>query len=150
MLTRVFSEGLAPLLEPLGFERSGHSLTKKGAGHVWMVEWLPQGEERFDLGLGVYYPPLMAAARNHPAYDRLPKTKHPRWDLCAQIITLGALTGHPLWCVAHLRDLKPVIEEVTVLVLEQGLAWFSQRRDWRCVLSDDTARYRDVATEMPG
>lgn len=147
MLNRIFFEGLAPLLEPLGFERTGQTLCKRGAGHVWLVEWLPQGENRFDLGLGVYYPSLMAAARAHPAYARLPKTKHPRWDLCAQATTLSELSGRN-WTLSHAGGLKPLIEEVTVQVLEQALPWFAQRRDFKCVLDDEQARFRDVAEEL--
>lgn len=148
MITRVLREGVAPLLAPLGFDYSPGYLRKLGADYCWVVEMQPEGEQRFGVGLGVHYPSLMAEVLSDPAQAYLQsKCEPPMWEICAHQTTLAQLARRKnfRWTVAANTDLKRVIEEVTVLLLEAGLPWLGQRKDWRSVLTDSQARYRQWA-----
>lgn len=102
MIARVFSEGVGPLLAPLGFTGGGSLLRKD----LWVLEILPgTSAELFAVGVG-----------------KGGKT----WKDCPQQTTLGHLwkgQAHH-WMIATPADIKPAVEEITVLVLEKALPWF--------------------------
>lgn len=99
MIERVFSEGVGPLLAPLGFVGRGSLLRKD----LWVLEILP-GEGRFEVGIG-----------------KGGKT----WSECPERTTLGQLwKGKPYhWKVGSPGDIKRVVEQVTVLVIELAMPW---------------------------
>jgi hypothetical protein len=136
MLQRIFSEGVAPLLAPLGFDSTPQGLRKVGGGYVWVIEQQAHDGQRFGVGLGVHYPDLAEAGSQGPV-----------WEMCAHQTTLAELSRRKnfLWSVRAKTDVKRTIEEVTVLLLEVGLPWLQERKDWRSVLTDPRARYRDCA-----
>jgi hypothetical protein len=99
MMERVFSEGVGPLLAPLGFRGHGAMLRKDD----WVLE-LMAGDGRFEVGVG-------KGGKN--------------WAQCAQRTTLGELwKGKPYhWKVGSPADIKRAAEQVTVLTLELALPW---------------------------
>ena len=103
MIDRVFSEGVGPLLKPLGFSGRGGLLRKD----QWVLEILPgRNEQEMVVGVG-------AGAAT--------------WADCPQQTTLGELwKGKPYyWKVAHPADIKRTVEQVTVLVVELALPWLA-------------------------
>ncbi|MBN9416416.1 hypothetical protein ABS71_16835 [bacterium SCN 62-11] len=100
MMDRVFQEGVGPLLAPLGFSGRGGLLRKDG----WVLEILP-GADRFEVGVG---------------------KGGKSWSECPERTTLGELwKGKPYhWKMNSPADIKPAVEQVTVLVLELALPWF--------------------------
>ncbi len=102
MIERVFSEGVGPLLAPLGFAGRGALLRKD----LWVLEILPgPSPEQFYVGVG-----------------KGAKT----WAECPEQTTLGQLwKGKPYhWRIASSVEMKKAVEQVTVLVLELALPWF--------------------------
>jgi len=106
MIDRVFSEGVGPLLKPLGFTGRGGLLRKE----LWVLEILAGTVDgQFTVGVG---------------------TGGTSWDNCPQQTTLGHLwKGKPyFWKVANPADIKPTVEQVTVLVLELALPWLADSK----------------------
>lgn len=105
MIERVFSEGVGPLLAPLGFTGRGSRLRKD----LWVLEILPgPTPEQFYVGVG---------------------KGGKSWEECPEQTTLGQLwKGKPYhWRIASAADIKRVVEQVTVLVLELALPWLQAR-----------------------
>lgn len=101
MIERVFGEGVGPLLAPLGFSGRGKLLRKD----LWVLEILPgPTPEQFSVGVG-----------------KGGKT----WADCPEQTTLGQLwKGKPYhWKVVSPGDIRRVVEQVTVLVVELALPW---------------------------
>jgi len=102
MINRVFTEGVGPLLAPLGFSGGGGRLRKD----KWVLEILPgPTPEQFTVGVG-----------------RGGKS----WKDCGEQTTLGHLWKNEAyhWTIAAPADIKPAVEQITVLVLEKALPWF--------------------------
>lgn len=101
MISRVFTEGVGPLLIPLGFSGGGGRLRKD----QWVLEILPGTRpEEFAVGVG---------------------KGGKVWKDCPRQTTLGHLWKNQAyhWTVESPSDIKPVVEEITVLVLEKALPW---------------------------
>ncbi len=143
MIERVFGEGVAPLLAPLGFSYESGRLVKAGPDYVWIVEMQAGTDSRFAVLLGVHYPSLWAATGQTPQ-------GMPTWEICAHQCSLGQLWKgkNYRWTVGPGSDIKRIIEEITVLLLELGLPWLGQRQQWQSVLTDDQAKYRDLAATL--
>ncbi|MFN8607683.1 MAG: hypothetical protein U0931_09135 [Vulcanimicrobiota bacterium] len=89
------------MLAPLGFSGGGNRLRKE----QWVLEILPgSSPELFAVGVG-------RGART--------------WKECPQQTTLGHLWKNQAhhWSIAGPDDIKPVVEEITVLILEKALPW---------------------------
>lgn len=104
MIDRVFSEGVGPLLHPLGFVGRAGLLRKND----WVLEILAGTVDgQFSVGVG---------------------TGGTTWENCPRQTTLGHLwKGKPyFWKLSSAADIKPVVEQVTVLVLERALPWLQE------------------------
>jgi hypothetical protein len=128
-LKQLIAQGLAPLLSPLGFQAQGRALLRSNKTSQDLVEFEldPHDSLRFRPQLGVHYPALLSwVVRFEPYKSQRQRWKPLQWQGCAHH---RELVSGRWW---HLNQLgsnaRPMLEELTVLLLEQGLPWFQARR----------------------
>jgi len=142
----VFHEGLAPLMEPLGYELDGAILRRYcGSESVCLLQLLEGKENQAETGsltleLGVHYPVVAASILEIPAYSYLKDyLDPPQLAVCPLRIRLGELwKGADFWWrIDPGTNLKLLTEQLTVAVLETALPWFMQRQSWRFLLESE-------------
>ena len=144
----VFHEGLAPLMEPLGYELAGDEpiLRRYGrarpAESVFLLQLLEGKENQAETGsltleLGVHYPAVSASMVELPAYAYLKsQLAPPQLAVCPLRIRLGELWkgADSWWKIDPDTNLKLLTEQIAVVVLESALPWFLDRQSWRFLL----------------
>ena len=87
----------------------------------------PHDSLRFRPQLGVHYPALLSwVTRFEPYKSQRQRWKPLQWQGCAHH---RQLVSGRWWHLNQLgSDARPMLEELTVLLLEEGLPWFQERR----------------------
>ena len=144
-IRQIFHEGLASLMEALGYKLQGSVLRKTQGEAVFLIElhtakWNEGESGDFVINLGVHYPALVNDILRIPAYAYLRSAlEPPNLNVCAYQVRLGELwKGTDYWWhVGPESDLKVMTEQLTVVLVELGLAWLKDRQDWRCLLKEE-------------
>lgn len=123
-------EGLYLLMEPLGYTLEGNNLTKMNhSSSVELIEFHvnPNMGERFTVTLGVHYPEIMKQVLRIPAFCEFKAQLKPlRSSACAFQQDLAELAlGKARWWKLEAAgpNLKKLVEQLTILILEGGLPW---------------------------